>query len=341
MSPEVSIIIPAYNSERYIGKAISSILNQTHVNFEAIVIDDASCDNTLKIVTSFVDRRLKIIKNSCNLGASAARNRALKQATGKWIALLDSDDWYASTRLEKLLEIGEQKNADMVADDLYLIVDRELSPWSTLLQERKEAASGVQLINPLQFIKTDRLTGSTSKKNWSLGYTKPLIKRDFLLKYGLQYNENIKIGEDFELYLKCLLHQARFFLLPKPYYFYRNRSSSLSTRTPIEYLRQSHQITQDLIDQNPKIKATLELHKAMKENLTMFEKRLDYYRAVESIKKRKVMTTIKQIVAKPHIIGYFVNKAIALITEKIPDSLSPKKSRPFSFNRLKLKDELW
>lgn len=333
MSPEVSIIIPAYNSEKYIGKAINSILNQTYTNFEAIVIDDASRDRTLKIVTSFRDRRIKIIKNRFNLGASAARNRALNQAKGKWIALLDSDDWYASTRLEKLLEIGAQKNADMVADDIYLIVDRELSPWSTLLQERKEALSEVQLIDPLRFIQTDRLTGSTSERNWSLGYTKPLIKRNFLVKYGLQYNENIKIGEDFELYLKCLLNQARFLLIPRPYYFYRNRLSSLSTRTPIEYLCQSRQITQDLIDQNQQIKATSKLLRAMQKNLAMFDKRLDYYRAVECIKQRKIIATLKQIVASPHIVGYLTNKVITLMAEKIPESLSQKMYEAFGFNR--------
>ncbi|MGL6343088.1 MAG: glycosyltransferase family 2 protein, partial [Waterburya sp.] len=102
MKPEVSVIVPAYNSEDYLPKALESVFNQTYNNLEVILIDDASSDATVKIANSFNDKRLKIIKNQQNKGVSYSRNCGIKQAQGNWIALLDSDDWYAPDRLEKL-----------------------------------------------------------------------------------------------------------------------------------------------------------------------------------------------------------------------------------------------
>ncbi|WP_310417709.1 glycosyltransferase family 2 protein [Chamaesiphon sp. OTE_8_metabat_110] len=121
INPQVSIVIPAYNTAVYIGRAIESALKQTLTNIEIILVDDASTDRTLAIANSFTDRRLKVFTNFENLGVSATRNWAISQAQGEWIAVLDSDDWYAPTRLERLLQIASQQHADLIADDLYLV----------------------------------------------------------------------------------------------------------------------------------------------------------------------------------------------------------------------------
>lgn len=134
--PEVSVIIPAYNTAAYVAQAIESALDQTFKNIEVIIIDDASTDATVKVAKRFSDERLKIFVNHQNLGAGGARNRALRTAKGKWIAVLDSDDWYAPERLEKLLQLAYTEEADLIADDLYLIRDGEKAPWSTLIAER-------------------------------------------------------------------------------------------------------------------------------------------------------------------------------------------------------------
>ncbi|MDJ0687662.1 MAG: glycosyltransferase family 2 protein [Xenococcaceae cyanobacterium MO_188.B32] len=131
---EVSVIIPAYNTEQYIHQAIASLLSQTLENIEIIVVDDCSTDNTVRVVRSFDDPRLRLLLNPQNLGAGGARNRALRAARGKWVAVLDSDDWYAPERLSRLVEVAEQKNADFVADDLYLIEDSSSSPWGTMIR---------------------------------------------------------------------------------------------------------------------------------------------------------------------------------------------------------------
>ncbi|MEH2161398.1 MAG: glycosyltransferase family 2 protein [Nostoc sp.] len=109
MNPKVSVIIPAYNTEAYIAKALESALEQTLNDIEVIMVDDGSNEQTVEVAKSFTDKRLKIIVNQKNIGVSAARNRALIAAQGEWIAILDSDDWYDPKRLEKLVFLAEKK----------------------------------------------------------------------------------------------------------------------------------------------------------------------------------------------------------------------------------------
>ena len=83
----VSIIMPSYNTANYIGESINSVINQTYKNWELIIIDDCSIDNTDKIVNSFLrDERIKYFKNEKNSGAAISRNKALREAKGRWIA---------------------------------------------------------------------------------------------------------------------------------------------------------------------------------------------------------------------------------------------------------------
>lgn len=317
MNPEVSIIIPAYNCEEYLARALESVFAQTYGNFEVILIDDASTDSTLKVASSFSDPRLRIIANQQNRGVSSVRNCGIEQAQGNWIALLDSDDWYAPERLEMLLRVAAQQNADLVADDLFLIRDREQYPWSTLLQEHQPRQNGVELIDATRFIITDRPNPINAPRNWSFGYTKPLIKREFLLEHNISYDESIQVGEDFILYLECLLNKARFVLIPRPYYYYRTREVSLSTRKPTQYLSQSCQITQRFIDLESA--KTIKDEKAiavLNQNLTVFFKRLYYYKAIEYIKQKKIIHTLVQIIRCPYILIYFTNKLITILENK-------------------------
>ncbi len=316
MNPQVSIIIPTYNSEEYIAQALESVFNQTFRNFEIILVDDASTDSTVQIASMFTDKRLEIIKNSQNRGVSNARNCGIRQAKGNWIALLDSDDWYAPERLEELLRVAWKQNADMVADDLLLIREGEQYPWSTLLQENEQARFSIELIDAVKFVIGDRPSPINTRRNWSLGYTKPLIKREFLVNHHLEYNETINVGEDFILYLECLRCQARFVLVSQPYYYYRTRNSSLSTRKPTEYLSQSCEITQSFIRKEKNFRTDTELLEVMYQNLAIFKKRLSYYRAIEGIKQKNPLETFAQIIVCPYILIYFTNKLITLVESR-------------------------
>ena len=91
---KVSVIMPSYNSEKYISESIKSIINQTYTNWELIITDDFSSDNTVKVVESFIknDKRIKLYVLKSNQGAGAARNNSIKMAKGRFIAFCDSDD---------------------------------------------------------------------------------------------------------------------------------------------------------------------------------------------------------------------------------------------------------
>lgn len=102
MSELVSIIMPSYNTGAFIKKTIQSVLNQSYENWELIIVDDCSTDNTDEVVLPFLnDQRIRYIKNEKNSGAAVSRNRALREAKGKWIAFLDSDDLWLPEKLEK------------------------------------------------------------------------------------------------------------------------------------------------------------------------------------------------------------------------------------------------
>lgn len=103
-NPTVSVIIPTYNRAHLIERAIKSVLNQTYRDFELIIVDDGSTDNTAKVVKSFNDGRIKYIKQQKNKGGSAVRNIGIKAASGKYIAFLDSDDEWLSNKLNKQID---------------------------------------------------------------------------------------------------------------------------------------------------------------------------------------------------------------------------------------------
>ncbi len=110
MSKKVSVITPAYNASEYIVETIESVLNQSYTNWEMLIVEDCSTDNTVEIVNKYCekDSRIKLIKHTENQGVSAARNTALKQADGEYIAFLDSDDMWHSEKLTKQLAFMEE-----------------------------------------------------------------------------------------------------------------------------------------------------------------------------------------------------------------------------------------
>ena len=107
-SPTISVIIPTYNRADFIGRAIESVLDQTYQDFEIIVIDDGSKDNTENIVKSFDDTRITYIRLKDNKGAAVARNTGIGTARGKFIAFQDSDDEWLPQKLAKQMEVFEK-----------------------------------------------------------------------------------------------------------------------------------------------------------------------------------------------------------------------------------------
>lgn len=129
MNDLVSIIMPSYNTARYISDSIRSVLAQTYTNWELILVDDCSTDNTLEIVGQFDDSRIILLQNERNSGAAISRNKALREAKGRWIAFLDSDDLWAPEKLEKQIRFMEENGYHFTYTDYRICLNGEWLPY--------------------------------------------------------------------------------------------------------------------------------------------------------------------------------------------------------------------
>jgi len=123
MKPLVSVIIPAFNRANILKNAIESVQAQTHTQWEAIVVDDGSKDNTCDVVSGMAqdDGRIRLVRHEENRKAQAARNTGIRAAKGEWIAFLDSDDEYLPDSIEKRLETALKENVHIVHSDCFII----------------------------------------------------------------------------------------------------------------------------------------------------------------------------------------------------------------------------
>lgn len=129
MNDLVTIIMPSYNASKYIQTSINSIQNQTYSNWELIVVDDCSTDNTIEIVKKFNDSRIRLYVNEKNSGAAISRNKALREAKGKWIAFLDSDDVWLPEKLEKQVRFMEENDYSFTYTDYRIQLNGTWVPY--------------------------------------------------------------------------------------------------------------------------------------------------------------------------------------------------------------------
>lgn len=124
--PMVSVVMPAYNAEKYIKETIESVQKQTVSNWELIIVDDCSSDQTRMIIQEIQkkDERIKLLVNAVNLGVAKTRNRGFDECKGQYVALLDSDDLWREDKLEKQLKVYEETEADIVYCS-YALIDED------------------------------------------------------------------------------------------------------------------------------------------------------------------------------------------------------------------------
>lgn len=158
MNKLVSVIIPTYNRELSIGRAIESVLNQTYKNIEIIIVDDNSNDNTYDIVRQFCSKYdfIKYIKHKQNKGGSGARNTGSKEAKGEFLAFLDSDDEWINTKLEKNMNLFESdKEIAMVYSDMFLVdieTNQEKHHISPVCEDKYHAILGQNIIGSTSLV---------------------------------------------------------------------------------------------------------------------------------------------------------------------------------------------
>ncbi len=220
----VSVVIPAYNAENYISDSILSVLQQTYQNLEIIVVDDASIDNTLKVVQGFNDKRIALFSQEINRGPGAARNVGMHLAKGLWIAFLDADDLWEPCRLEKLFD-DENKTWDsniFLADDSYLCFDTNsgLKKWGSLFKIRHNLKS-MNKFEVLDFEDYLKI---------GVPVIHPIISTKLIRENSLQFNEEIFLGEDLDFYYQIFRTGAKLILFFEPSYLYRITPGSLTSK---------------------------------------------------------------------------------------------------------------
>lgn len=130
MSDLVSIVMPTYNTSKYIEDSIRSVLSQTHKEWELLIVDDCSEDNTDEIIAPYLkDTRIHYLKNEKNMGAALSRNRAIREAKGKYIAFLDSDDTWRADKLKKQIQFMKTNNYAFTFTDFIIRMNEKLLPY--------------------------------------------------------------------------------------------------------------------------------------------------------------------------------------------------------------------
>ncbi len=225
--PDVSIIMAAWSAAPFIHAAIGSALAQEGVSLELIVIDDASPDATLDAARNAAggDRRLVCERLETNGGPSAARNRGLDLATGRYVAVLDADDGMEPGRLERLVRIADANRLDVLADDMLRVDGGQDAAGHGRFLRAGSVAAGQQ-VGLAEYLDP----ASARRFGENLGYLKPLFRRATLERLGVRYDETLRNSEDFFLVADLLAGGARMQLTPEPGYRYTVREGSISHR---------------------------------------------------------------------------------------------------------------
>lgn len=216
MNPEISVIVPAYNVENYIKRAINSILAQSFQNFEIIIINDASTDDTNHIIQECYssEKKIQIIQHKYNSGLGAARNTGITHAKGKYIVFIDSDDWIENNMLEDLYSTAEAKNADVVACGVWLAyADGRKEPYHS---HEFEIPGGLKAIEML----TEYKIGTIA---WNKLYRKELIDKHSLW-FPPIYHEDVSFA------IQTAYFCRYFVSIPHEFYNYFQNPQSITRK---------------------------------------------------------------------------------------------------------------
>ncbi|WP_313892561.1 glycosyltransferase [Psychrobacillus sp.] len=224
----ISVVVPAYNAEKYISKSIESVLNQTYSVQEIIVIDDCSVDQTCKVVRKLMEKHnlIKLFENEENQGVSSTRNRGINESTGDWILFLDADDECSQelveTYLSKINEVTEDISAIYPA---YYQIDENSHVISPVLSGKR--LSGVKGFCDILI------------RNPIISPSGVLVKKSRLVEMT-GFNSSIKYDEDVDLWVRLLDKDCSIEYIDRPLSFIRrhanNTTSSMSTSHNAEKL---------------------------------------------------------------------------------------------------------
>lgn len=257
---KISIIIPVYNAEKYIERCINSFLNQSYQNFELLLIDDGSSDNSLSICKSMqkCDDRIYVFQGNHG-GVSAARNIGLEKAKGDIISFCDADDFISENTFDTIIEVMDSQNIDIIVFGMYIASFRngklEIQEQRTVSKEEKWTAG--DLIEHVFY--NDVIMGSV----WNKFFSKKILK-------GLHFDESLSYCEDTHFLIGALTRNrdASIRILPKPLYYYIQNLESVTNNA--EYLFSK----EGLLKYNVSMRAILHDYKLLKAEYRQVRKKM-------------------------------------------------------------------
>ena len=215
---KVSVIIAAYNIEKYIQRCIESVVNQSEREIEIIIVNDGSTDNTLNIINKVneLDDRIIVI-NKKNQGLIEARKTGLKYANGEFILFLDGDDWLENNCIEELYKTANDKKADVVLYNAYMVYDDRKEIFDTFIEKfiddiKKNPVKNLLLLN-------------ISPTIWS-----KFIKKSFIEENNIEFPQNISYAEDLAAVLNIFINKPKIVCNEKRFYNYYQRNDSISNK---------------------------------------------------------------------------------------------------------------
>ncbi len=214
INPLISVVIPCYNSAKYLERLLKSLINQTYTNWEAIFVDNYSVDNSLEIISSISDSRIKVYQINNSGIIAKSRNLGINKSLGSWIAFLDSDDWWTENKLEECVKHIKRVDCDFIYHDLFLVNNSDQIKFRSLAKSRK-------LISPIY---SDLIFNGNGILNSSV-----VVKKSILVDAGM-LTENIdKITwEDFDCWIKISLVTDKFIYLRKCLGYYWAAGGNMS-----------------------------------------------------------------------------------------------------------------
>ena len=214
MSGQVSVIMPSYNTANYIAESVKSVIAQTYTDWELIIVDDCSTDNTDEIVAPFLtDPRIRYIKNEKNSGAAVSRNRALREAKGKWIAFLDSDDLWLPEKLQKQIAFMEENGYAFSYTDYRIQLNGEWLPY---------IYTGPDVV--------------TKRKMYDYCYFSTITVMYECEKIGLIQIENLRKNNDYAMWLLAI-EKSNCYRLPECLSFYIKHEDSISSGNKLKLIK--------------------------------------------------------------------------------------------------------
>ena len=229
--PKISVIVPVYNTEKYLHRCIDSVLAQTYKDFELLLIDDGSKDSSGAICDEYAaqDTRVGVFHKE-NGGVSSARNAGLAIASGDWIMHLDGDDWIAPDIQERLIRKGEDTGADIVMGDfLFAYSDRDIL-YSLPDWDNNKTAS------------LNRYITSVWTCVWG-----GIHKRSLYEVYQLKSPQGVTYCEDFHLMARLCYHAKKVVNIHQPFYHYRQQEGSVMHNLNKRTERDEQWVYQDII----------------------------------------------------------------------------------------------